>query len=89
MVVSTCRHCKVKHLIADNKGLLDLPEFGARIGEFLERRGERVQRLTLSEEDLSNNFLVDDDGQLTLVSKMGGQLSPDAVVVEFPNNKQT
>ena len=83
--MSTCRHCKVKHLIADNKGLLDLPEFGSRIGEYLESRGERVQRLSLSEEELDKNFLVDDDGQLTLVSKMGGQLSPDAVVVEYPS----
>lgn len=88
MVVSTCRHCKVKHLIADNKGLLDLPEYGARIGEYLERRGERVQRLTISEQDLEENFLVDDDGQLSLVSKMGGQLSPEAVVVEFPSKRQ-
>lgn len=88
MVVSTCRHCRVKHLIADNKGLLDLPEYGARIGEYLERRGERVQRLTISEQDLEENFLVDDDGQLSLVSKMGGQLSPEAVVVEFPSKRQ-
>lgn len=86
--MSTCRHCKVKHLIADNKGLLDLPEYGARIGEYLERRGERVQRLTISEQDLEENFLVDDDGQLSLVSKMGGQLSPEAVVVEFPSKRQ-
>jgi hypothetical protein len=87
LVVSTCKHCKIKHLIADNKGLLDLPAYGARMAEYLEQKGEKVQRLSLTSKDLEDNYLIDDDGQLRLTSKMGGQLSPDVTVVEYPSDR--
>jgi transcription elongation factor Elf1 len=88
-VVSTCKHCGIKHLIADNKCLLDLPEYGKRIEEYLERNGEKVQRITLSNKDLDENYLVDSDGIITIVPKMGGQLSPDVTIVEYPSAATT
>ena len=75
MVVATCRHCKTKHLIADNERKLDFPkEYGRKIEEYLESKGERVQRLSVSEKDLEDNYLVDEDGVVSLVSKMAGQV---------------
>jgi len=75
MVVATCRHCKTKHLIADNERKLDFPiEYGRKIEEYLESKGERVQRMSVSEKDLEDNYLVDEDGVVSLVSKMAGQV---------------
>ena len=75
MVVSTCKHCKNKHLIADNQGKLDMPEYGAKIEDYLAKeRGEKVQKLTISAKDLEDNYLVDQDGELKLVPKIGGQV---------------
>lgn len=39
MVVSTCKQCKNKHLIADNQGKLDFPSFGKKIEDFLAQKG--------------------------------------------------
>jgi DNL zinc finger len=74
MVVSTCRQCKNKHLIADNELKMDMAQFGRKIEEYLIGKGERVQRLTISAQELEQNYLVDEDGELKLVSKMGGQV---------------
>lgn len=75
MVVATCRHCTTKHLIADNEQKLDFPkEYGRKIEEYLESKGERVQRVTISAQDLEDNYLVDEDGVVSLVSKMAGQV---------------
>ena len=43
VVICTCEGCSVKHLIADNKGLLDFPEFGRNIEEYMaaQNNGER------------------------------------------------
>jgi DNL zinc finger len=43
VVICTCKGCNVKHLIADNKGLLDFPEFGRNIEEYMaaQNNGER------------------------------------------------
>lgn len=85
MVVSTCRHCKSKHLIADNEGKLDMGEYGKKIEEYLvEKKGEKVQRVTITAQDLENNYLVDTDGVITLVSKSAGQLDPGVTVIEMP-----
>lgn len=75
MVVATCRHCKTKHLIADNERKLDFPvEYGRKIEEYLESKGERVQRVSVSPKDLEDNYLVDEDGVVSLVPKMAGQV---------------
>ena len=44
MVVSSCKHCKNKHLIADNEGKMDMAQYGKKIEEFLESKGEVIQR---------------------------------------------
>lgn len=46
--------------------------------------GESVQKLSLTSKDLENNFLVDQDGVITLIPKAAGQLPTDATVVEYP-----
>lgn len=84
MVVSTCKHCKAKHLIADNEGKLDMGEYGKRIDDYLEQQGEQVQKMTVSPGDLEDNYLVDQDGILTLVSKDKGQLDPSVRIVDMP-----
>ena len=88
MVVSTCRQCKSKHLIADNEGKLDMAEYGKKIEDYLvNTRGEKVQRMTISAKDLENNYLVDYDGAVTLVSKDAGQLDPGVgTVIDLPTN---
>jgi DNL zinc finger len=75
MVVSTCRHCKNKHLIADNEGKLDMPEYGKKIEEYLKSKGENIQKLSITAKDLEDNYLIDKDGILTLVPKVAGQVS--------------
>eukprot|EP01039_Chlorochromonas_danica_P001020 gene1020-1106_t len=84
MVISTCRHCKKLHLIADNEGKLDMATYGPKIEDYLASRGEKVQRMTLSAEELEDNYLVDRDGQLSLVPKMAGQVPSDATIVNLP-----
>lgn len=74
MVVSSCRHCKSKHLIADNEGKLDMGEYGKKIEEYLVQKGENVQKLSITSKDLEDNYLVDQDGVITLVSKAAGQV---------------
>lgn len=94
MVVVTCRHCKSKHLIADNERKLDFPEeygmhvslkqelkfvisfivLGKRIEEFLINKGERVQKLQINSMDLEDNYLIDNNGMISLVPKVSGQV---------------
>ena len=48
MVVTTCRHCKNRHLIADNDQKLDMgPDTPAfqKVEDLLRSRGEKVQRM--------------------------------------------
>ncbi len=76
MVVSTCRHCKKKHLIADNEGKLDLGKnYGKKIEDYLQEKGESVQKLTITSQELEENYLVDKDGKLSLVPKIAGEVS--------------
>ena len=74
IVISTCKTCKVTHFIADNLKKLDMSEYGSKIDEYLESKGERVQRISLTPEEVENNFLIDKDGELTLRPKIGGQV---------------
>jgi transcription elongation factor Elf1 len=85
MVVSTCRQCKSKHLIADNEGKLDMGEYGRKIEQYLEQKGEKVQHMTITAKDLENNYLVDHDGVVALVSKQGGQLDAGLTVIDIPS----
>ena len=86
MVVSTCKQCKSKHLIADNEGKLDMAEYGKKIEDYLvNTRGESVQRISITPQDLEKNYLVDCDGVVTLVSKDAGQLDPGlGTVIDLP-----
>jgi len=74
IVVSTCKTCKVTHLIADNLKKLDMSEYGTKIDEYLESKGERVQRMSVSREDLENNYIIEKDGVVSLQPKIGGQV---------------
>ena len=74
IVISTCKSCNVNHLIADNLSKLDMSEYGKRIDEYLEAKGEVVQKLSISPTELENNYLIDKDGVLTLQPKIGGQV---------------
>jgi hypothetical protein len=67
MVVTTCRHCKNRHLIADNENKLDMgPDTPAfqKVEELLKMRGEKVQRMQVnSKQDLiEGRYLVEQDG---------------------------
>ena len=84
MVVSTCRHCKSKHLIADNEGKLDMQEYGRKIEDYLQQKNETVRRINITPKDLEDNYLVDTDGVISLVSKMGGQLPVDVSIIDMP-----
>lgn len=74
MVVSTCKHCQSKHLIADNEGKLDMAEYGKKIEDYLKDKGETVQKLSITTQDLEDNYIVDQDGVISLVPKMAGQV---------------
>lgn len=87
MVISTCTHCKNKHLIADNEGKLDFPSFGKKIEDFLQAKGENIQKLSLTSKDLEENYLLDQDGVISIVSKMAGQPPSDATIVEIPQTE--
>jgi alpha-galactosidase len=74
MVVSTCRTCRSLHLIADNEGKLDMKQYGKKMEDYLESNGEKVTKITINEQELEENYLIDKDGVLTLVPKMFGQV---------------
>ena len=67
MVVTTCRHCKNRHLIADNDQKLDNgpdnPTF-QKVEDLLRSRGEKVQRMQVgSKQDLiEGRYIVEQDG---------------------------
>jgi len=81
-VVSSCKTCQNKHLIADNEGKMDMAQYGRKIEDFLEAKGEVVQRLSINSQELKDNYLVDKDGVITLVPKIGGQ-PEDATIVDL------
>ena len=56
IVIAKCKTCASKHLIADNQKKLDFPtHFGAKIEEYLISKGERVQKLSLTAQELEDN----------------------------------
>ena len=78
MVVSTCKHCKQYHLIADNERKLDMgKDYGLKIEDYLELQGETVQRLSVSLQELDDNYLIDKDGVLSMIPKAAGQVSDE------------
>lgn len=57
VVICTCKGCAAKHLIADNKGLMDFPDFGkGNIEQYMKAHGESVQRLVLNLDGVSSQF---------------------------------
>jgi len=74
MVVSTCKHCRNLHLIADNEGKMDMKQYGKKIEDYLREKGENIQKMSITPQDLENNYLVDKDGVISLVPKVGGQV---------------
>lgn len=86
MVISTCTHCKQNHLICDNQLKIDLGQvqMGKKVEDYLANRGEKVQKMTISEADLDRYYLVDKDGELTLVPKNGGQVIYDGLLFLCP-----
>ena len=84
MVISTCKGCKSKHFISDNEGKLDMGEYGKKIEDFLVQNGENVQRMALSRQELEDNYLVDDEAELKLQPKIGGQVSSDSTIIDLP-----
>jgi len=84
MVITTCKTCRNRHLIADNEGKLDFKEYGKKIEEYLVQKGENVQRLSISAGDLSDYYILDQDGKVSLVPKSMGQPSLESTIVEIP-----
>ena len=58
---------------------MDMGQYGKKIEEFLESKGEVIQRLSISTKELEDNYLVDKDGVINLVPKIGGQVKDPAV----------
>jgi len=90
MVVSTCKQCKNLHLIADNEKQLDYPEFhqfGQKVEDLLKAKGETVQRLSVSLDELEDNYLIDKDGELSVVPKAAGQPDTGVNVIDLVNIK--
>lgn len=53
---------------------MDMGQYGKKIEEFLESKGEVIQRLSISTKELEDNYLIDKDGVITLVPKISGQV---------------
>ena len=53
---------------------MDMGQYGKKIEEFLESKGEVIQRISISTKELEDNYLIDKDGVITLVPKIGGQV---------------
>ena len=85
MVVSKCKSCNTKHLIADNEGKLDMGEYGKRIEEYLKSKGDKVQRVSFNSKELEENYVIEDeDGIISLWPKMGGQPPEDVTIIDVP-----
>lgn len=83
MVVSRCKHCDSKHLIADNESKLDMAEYGTTAEEYLTSKGEAVQRISLSSELLSENYLIEKDGVLYLYPKALGEPPAGVSIIDL------
>lgn len=85
MVVSTCKHCSNRHLIADNERKLDMgpdaPEY-RKVEEVLKERGETVNKLQLTAEDLLEGRYFVDKGD---VIDMGEHLNTDIKGIRQPD----
>jgi hypothetical protein len=81
MVISTCKHCRSLHLIADNEGKMDMKQYGKKIEDYLRGKGENIQKMSITPQDLENNYLVDKDGVISLVPKIGGQVLNSFIIL--------
>jgi len=89
MVIATCRHCKSKHLIADNEGKLDMKEYGSKIEDYLTAKGEKVQKLSITTDMLEDYSLIDIDGELKVVPKNSPlQVDPNANIIDINNDNK-
>ncbi len=88
IVVSKCSNCKTSHLVADNTGKLDMAEYGKKIDTYLESKGETVQRLVLTPEQLEENYLIDRNGKIELHNKEGGQPQVDSRIIDWVYKKK-
>lgn len=85
IVISTCKHCRNKHFIADNEGKLDMEHYGKKIEDYLVSKGETVQRMHLTPQDIQSNYLIDQDGTLNVVPRENVKAIPTgARIVDFP-----
>lgn len=94
MVISTCRQCNSRHLIADNQNQLDLKNESGylRVDQLLTERGEAIKRVSTDPKFLSNHYVVECDGNITFISKNdylnGSYIHNDnATIVEVPIEK--
>lgn len=83
MVVSRCKHCDSKHLIADNESKLDMSEYGKTAEEYLSAKGEAVQRISLSADLLSEHYLIEKEGVLYLYPKSLGEPPVDVSIIDL------
>ena len=51
-----------------------MAQYGKKIEDFLQEKGESVQRISITEQDLEDNYLIDKDGVVNLVPKIAGQV---------------
>lgn len=85
VVIATCRGCGVRHLLADEGGLLDLDnDTGFKnVVQFIEAKGDRVTKLDMFDRDVleSLNLSVDTNGRLKLLDE---ELPAPAPAPEIP-----
>jgi len=67
LVIVVCQHCGSKHLVADNKNLMDAPEFGKNIEEYLAKNGEgEPQKVSMP---AGVSVRTNEDGSLEVISE--------------------
>ena len=60
-----------------------MAEYGKKAEDYLSARGETVQKMTITLEDLENNYVIEKDGMISLHPKIGGQPSTDANIIDL------
>ncbi len=63
-------------MLADNEGKMDMKQYGPKIDEYIEAKGERVQKVSYKAEELVDNYIIERDGVISLFPKAAGQVSP-------------
>ena len=65
-----------------------MAEYGKKIDTYLESKGETVQRLVLTPEQLEENYLIDRNGKIELHNKEGGQPQVDSRIIDWVYKKK-